>query len=204
MMKKAVGGALALAILLAGCGSKTDANEKNFGEAIRQYLGKEGELCLGGYKWPVAVTGQDLDLQKAFPTSWTAQVVALEAVGLAKSENAKIKGGMYNIQRYYSLTDAAKPFEQQVKKSNSPMVIELCWGKIVLDKIVKWKGPMKLGDYQEANVTYLYKIEGLADWAKKPEILAAFPKVKQTIEGAGKQERQVAVGLSSIGWEVAQ
>lgn len=30
------------------------------------------------------------------------------------------------------------------------------------------EGPMKFGDYQEANVKYQYKIDGLADWAKTP------------------------------------
>ncbi|MDG5826958.1 hypothetical protein MRX60_13075 (plasmid) [Xylella fastidiosa subsp. pauca] len=78
---------------------------------------------------------------------------------------------------------------------------DLCWGKKALDKVVKWEGPMKFGDYQEANVKYLYKIDGLADWAKKPEILAAFPYVGQITEDAGKKEQQHGVKLTSVGWE---
>lgn len=43
-MRKAIIGAAAMAVLLAGCGSKTEANEKNFSAAIEQYLDKKGEL----------------------------------------------------------------------------------------------------------------------------------------------------------------
>lgn len=34
-------------------------------------------------------------------------------------------------------------------------------------------GPMKFGDYQKAGITYTYKVNNLADWAKKPEVQAA-------------------------------
>lgn len=32
-------------VALAACGSKTDANEKNFGAAMSQYFDKKGDLC---------------------------------------------------------------------------------------------------------------------------------------------------------------
>ena len=46
-MKKniAILAALSVATLTA-CGSKTDANEKNFGAAMTQYFDKKGDLCL--------------------------------------------------------------------------------------------------------------------------------------------------------------
>ena len=44
-MKKAIVVLFGVAVL-AGCGSKQDVNEKNFGVAIGQYLDKKGELCL--------------------------------------------------------------------------------------------------------------------------------------------------------------
>jgi len=45
------------ALALAGCGSKQDANEKNFAGAISQALEKGNELCLGLFikQWPVKV-----------------------------------------------------------------------------------------------------------------------------------------------------
>jgi hypothetical protein len=78
---------------------------------------------------------------------------------------------------------------------------DLCWGKKALDKIVKWEGPMKFGDYQEAGITYTYKVNNLADWAKKPEVQAAFPVVKSILDGVGSKESKHAVKLTSQGWE---
>jgi hypothetical protein len=60
---------------------------------------------------------------------------------------------------------------------------------------------MKLGDYQEARVTYLYKIDGLADWTKKSEFQNAFPYIVQIIDPEGKKEQQGGVKLTSLGWE---
>lgn len=215
-MKKAVGSAIAVTILLAGCGSKTDANEKNFGAAVAQYLDKNGELCLNITKWPVDVEDMDLRLQKSMPTGMAGRMAALEMIGLAKSEDAEVPatgfdgkptGMKFKVKRYI-LTDAAKPFERTKEVEhiglNGKIVetqTDLCWGKMTLDKVVKWEGPMKFGDYQEANVKYQYKIDGLADWAKRPEFLAAFPHVGQITEGAGKEEQQHGVKLTNVGWE---
>ncbi len=77
----------------------------------------------------------------------------------------------------------------------------LFWGKQTLDKVVKWQGPMKFCEYQEAVVFYTDKLEQVPDWAKKPEMQAAFPAVKQTLDSAGV-EQQIVLDLSSKGWEV--
>lgn len=215
-MNKAVGSAIAMTILLAGCGSKTAANEKNFGAAVGQYLDKKGELCLNITRWPVDVNGMDLRLQKTMPTGTAGRMASLEAVGLAKGEETEVDivdimgkptGAKTKIKRY-TLTAAAKPFEKtkEVERiglngKTKETQTDLCWGKKTIDTVVKWEGPMKFGDYQEANVKYQYKIDGLADWAKKPEFLAAFPYVGQITGDAGKKEQQHGVKLTSVGWE---
>jgi hypothetical protein len=155
-------------------------------------------------------------MQKTMPTGTAGSMAALEAVGLSKGEDTEIPmtgfdgkptGGKFKVKRYV-LTDAAKPFEQIKEVESFGMngktkgtQTDLCWGKKALDKVVKWEGPMKFGDYQEAKVTYHYKIKELADWAKKPEFLAAFPYVGQIIEGAEKKDEKHGVKLTSVGWE---
>lgn len=215
-MKKAIVVLFGVSIL-AGCGSKQDANEKNFGVAISQYLDKKGELCLRLNKWPVDVSEMDLRMQKTMPTGTAGQMEALAAVGLVSETDTEVDqigmfdnkptGHKFKVKRYV-LTDAGKKFYQekevtQIGLGGAKKVMEsdICYGKKVLDKVVKWEGPMKFGDYQEANVKYLYKIDGLADWAKKPEFLAAFPYVGQIIEAAGTEEQQGGVKLTSVGWE---
>lgn len=136
-------------VTLAACGSKTDANEKNFGAALSQYFEKKGQLCLNQYRdFPVAVTEMDMRLQKTMQSGTANQMAALEAAGLVKCEAAD------NGQRC-SLTDAAKPFVREkeatswgLNGSQKVTQTDLCWGQKSLDKVVKWEGPMKLGDYQ--------------------------------------------------------
>jgi hypothetical protein len=215
-MKNAIAATLVTTILLTGCGSKTDANEKNFGAAIKQYLDKKGELCLNLTRWPIDISQDDLRRQKGFQPGTAGTMAALEAVGLtkgtdtdvqAKSFDGRPNGVTFKVKRY-TLTDAAKPYERQKEASSiglngrtTELRTDLCWGKKVLDKVVKWEGPMKFGDYQEARVKYQYQIDGLADWVRKPEFLAAFPYVGKLIEGAGKDEQQHGVKLTSQGWE---
>ncbi|WP_326999634.1 hypothetical protein [Comamonas testosteroni] len=202
--------------LLAACGNKTDANEKNFGAAMTQYFEKRGDLCLNTRNWPVDVSEMDLRLQKTTQTGTAGQMAALEAVGLVKSEDAAVEvkgffgkptGSKINVKRY-TLTELAKPFAQEknvdsigLNGKTTEKQIDLCWGKKALDKIVKWEGPMKLGEYQEAGVTYTYKVNNAAEWTKKPEIQAAFPIVKTILDGASSKESRHGIKLTSQGWE---
>lgn len=203
-------------VVLVGCGSKTDANEKNFGAAMTQYFDKKGDLCLNTKRWPIDLSEMDLRLQKTLQSGSANQMAALEAAGLVKSEDAEVDimgimgkptGAKARIKRY-TLTDAAKPFAQEkdvasigLNGKTTEKQTDLCWGKKALDKIVKWEGPMKLGDYQEASVTYTYKIANSADWAKKPDVQAAFPFVKSVLDGAGSKEFKHAIKLTNQGWE---
>jgi len=215
-MKKAIIVLVGVAVL-AGCGSKQDANEKNFGTAIGQYLDKKGELCLSLNKWPVDVSEMDVILQKTMPTGTAGQMEALAAVGLTSGTDIEVDqismfgnkptGNKFKVKRYV-LTDAGKKFyrEQEVTQigmdgSKKVMQGDICYGKKALAKVVKWEGPMKFGDYQAANVTYLYKIDNLAEWTKKPEFLAAFPYVGQVIEAAETEEQRGGIKLTSAGWE---
>jgi hypothetical protein len=198
---------------LAACGAKTDANEKNFHAAMTQYFDKKGDLCLNSMRWPVDVTEMDRRLH----TSSESQTFALERAGLAigvETEidiqdfmGSKASGAKARVTRY-TLTDAAKPFIQEKTLDsiglNGKLTVKqvnLCWGKKAIDRIVKWEGPMKFGDYQEAGITYLYKINNTADWARKPEIQAAFPYLKSILDGAGAKESKHALKLTSQGWE---
>lgn len=217
-MKKILAlGIVAGAVSLTACGNKTDANEKNFGAALTQYFDKKGDLCLNTKRWPVDLSEMDLRLQKTMQAGSANQMAALEAAGLVKGEDTEvdIMGFMDNkptgrkakVKRY-TLTDAAKPFAQEKNVDSTGLngkttvkQTDLCWGKKALDKIVKWEGPMKFGDYQEAGITYTYKVNNLADWAKKPDVQAAFPFVKSVLDSAGSKESKHAVKLTSQGWE---
>lgn len=215
-MKKVFCLAVIGAGFLTACGSKTDANEKNFGAALTHYFDKKGELCLGIRKWPVDLSGMDLQMQKTMKTGTANQMAVLESVGLVKGEDATVEGkswsgqpsGMQFKVKRYTLTDVAKKYVREKDVENIGMdgrsmtkQSDLCWGKKALAKVVKWEGPMKLGDYQEARVTYTYKLNDLADWAKNPEIQTVFPVVGRIVQGENTLEEKHGVKLTSEGWE---
>ena len=103
--------------LLAGCGSKNDANEKNLSEATNAYLVKKGQLCLGlASKWPVDL--QDSDRGQGIVRG--SQMAALEKVGLVRSHETETEitplSGARPVKAKvlrYELTDDGKKFYQE-------------------------------------------------------------------------------------------
>jgi hypothetical protein len=96
---------VAAGFILTGCGSKQDANEKNFSAAISQYLDQKGELCLttSGSKWPVDVTKMDLAMKKAIPYGVAGAMEALATAGLVSEVDV-------GAVKRYSLSDMGKNF----------------------------------------------------------------------------------------------
>jgi hypothetical protein len=195
--------------LLAGCGSKNDANEKNLSEATNAYLVKKGQLCLGlASKWPVDL--QDSDRGQGIVRG--SQMAALEKAGLVRSHEAETEitplSGAPPVKSKvlrYELTDDGKKFyrEKEVpgligeKESRG----DICFGQQALDTVVRTEGPIAVGDKKEMTLYYTYKIENLADWAKSPDVQNVFPGIVSTINGAGKTTLNQNLILTDHGWE---
>src|SRR6202167_1703891 len=105
------------ALLLVGCGSKNDANEKNLSDATNAYLVKKGQLCLGlASKWPVDL--QDSDRGQGIVRG--SQMAALEKAGLVRSHEAETEitplSGASPVKSKvlrYELTDDGQKFYQE-------------------------------------------------------------------------------------------
>jgi len=194
-----------LAASLSACNNKTSANEKNFGITVAQYFDKKGDMCLDPVKWPVDVYETDMRQQKLFPDGVAGQMAALEAVGLAKGEDMELPGtfvdgkpnGLQVKVRRYVMTDAAKPYLRADAKRQE----RLCWGRKLLDKVIRWADPSRVGDHEESAVIYTYKLVNVVDWAKKPQVKEAFPVLGRTVDGEHTQKEKLYVKLTPQGWE---
>lgn len=210
----AIAAALAGATL-AGCGGRNSPSEQNFAAAMDQYFEQRGEQCLNTERWPVDVTDMDMRMKDTIQTSKARRMAALEAVGLVAGRTESVEAvdmfgrpnGKTGSVRRYTLTEEAGPYirEEVVKAGDAGgdseiALRDLCWGRKILDKIILWEGPMKFGDYQEARVSYTYKLEDVADWARRPELQSAFPGVGRTLDGAGHREARHTISLTSEGW----
>jgi hypothetical protein len=200
---------LGILLLLAGCGSKNDANEKNLSEATNAYLVKKGQLCLGlAAKWPVDL--QESDRGPGMVRG--SQMAALEKVGLVQSHETETEitplSGAPPVKvkvLRYELTDAGKKFYQEKEAAGLIGAKEsrgdICFGQQALDTVIKTDGPITVGDKKEVTLYYTYKIENLADWAKNPDVQNTFPGIVSTINGAGKTTLNQNLILTDHGWE---
>jgi hypothetical protein len=196
-------------LLLIGCASQKDANEKNFSEALNSYFAKKGQLCLGiPSTWPVDLN----EAERRGGMGTAAEMAALEKVGLVRSHEAETEYMPPLSSRTvktkvlrYELTDNGKTFYREKVRlglaGNKQVQGDLCYGQQALDKIVNWQGPTAARDSKEATVFYTYRIENLADWAKNPNIQRVFPGIVSTIDGAGKTQMNQALTLTSQGWQ---
>ena len=196
-------------LLLAGCGSKNDANEKNLSDATNAYLVKKGQLCLGlAAKWPVDL--QDSDRGPGSVKG--SEMAALKKLGLVSSQETETEvtplSGARSVKvkvLRYELTDDGKKFYQE---KEVPGLIgekesrgDICFGQQALDTVVRTEGPIAVGDKKEITLYYTYKIENLADWAKSPDVQNVFPGIVSTINGAGKTTLNQNLILTDHGWE---
>jgi hypothetical protein len=186
-----------LSATLAACDGKSSANDKNFGAAVTQYLEKKGDMCLDPMKWPVDVYEIDVRQQKLYPDGVAGQMAALEAVGLARGDDAELPGGLKVKARRYTMTDAAKPYLH----TNAGQEPRLCWGRKSLNKVVRWADPAKVNGHDESAVIYTYKLANVADWARKPVVKEAFPVLGRTVDGERTQKEKLYLKLAPQGWE---
>jgi len=193
---------------IAGCATKKSATDKNFSEALNAYLVNKGRLCLGlASKWPI-----DIDLRdRGTNLGQAPAMAALQKVGLVHSYEGETSYtpllsdllSKHEVLRY-ELTDEGRQFyrEKEYSVPNGPSDVhgDLCYGQEAVDRIVKWEGPMDLGNYKQVSVFYTYKIEQLAGWVSDPDVRRAFPSVVLTINSAGQRILTRTLILTNEGW----
>jgi hypothetical protein len=137
-------------------------------------------------------------------------MAALEGVGLVSSTITdaarndvfgRPEGVVRKIKRYELTSKGRRFYREKAGPKGMMSAGDFCYGKVALGSIVRWEGPVKSGEPQQARVTYTYKINDLAEWTKGAAFEAVFQKVAGVVEGAGKMELQKTLVLTSTGWE---
>lgn len=196
---------LAAFLLLGGCTREKKLGTVNFTNAINQYLAKHGQECTYfAQAFPIDVLASELKDQ----SGTSAEMAALEKAGLVRGNDttAVIHGMMGALGasaprpvRRYKVTDDGKKYFQ-VKPGVLGQSSAFCYGQEQVDSIVKWDEPTTQDGASVTEVTYTYKFQQLADWAKLPDVEQAFPAIKSTVEQAGTNQ-VVEAHLTNNGWE---
>ena len=180
---------------------------KIFSQVLQKFIAsKPGpNICLPplfGFGESVSDTVDvNLDMEMQLPgmnsaTSRSAQLKALEAAGLVSStESTRTLNN--KVQRVLTYRRTAKGLASSQGAS-------ICYARGELDQVVKWKGPIVLGEYQAAFVYYTVKTTHVEDWAKSAEIQSAFPTTVPIVKGEAAKVRQAVIDLSSEGWDIAE
>jgi hypothetical protein len=103
--------------------------------------------------------------------------------------------------RRYELTAEGKKYFQQLPGAFG-QTGGFCYGQKKVDSIVKWTEPATASSQVE--VTYTYKIENLAGWARRFDVRQAFSDVWVTLNGASQVTEIAGLQLTRKGWEVLE
>ncbi len=200
--------AIAVGVLAAGCATGAPSGQskagyaETFSDVLRKSFAetKNDNVCLpqlfgfGNVATDSAEVAPD-NPGGLFLPNRNAQFKALESAGLvAGTESERMVAG-----KAQHFTTYRRTAQGEATFFNATF----CYARVEFDRVVKWKGPIVLGDYRVAWVYYATKPGHVADWARAPEIVAAFPTVKAFLNDPPK-ERQVAIDLSSEGWDIAE
>lgn len=190
---------IAIAMAITACGSKDDPTRENFAATIDQYLQQNGRVCLDSTRWPAAVM-----ITKTSASSVERQMMALQSVGLIKKV-----GEAKPWSQTFDLTDAAKPYlvdrKFRIVKIGTIEEISvptLCWAQKKLHEVDQWDKPMQLGEFQMTEVLHTFKLENVAEWARRPEVQEAFPVIRQQLKDGDQGKGRMPVKLTSEGWQV--
>jgi len=200
-------------LCINGCSKSEPDYKKIFTDLAAQNFQKNGRQCIRIVTWDIKKGFSTLSSENRNDQPNENQMAALEKLGLLNVTEATVQendfldrpsGPKIAVKRY-SISDKAKPFSFENNEQNifgkKIKATYLCWGAVGLNQVTKWEGPMKFGDYAEAEIFYTYKIIDLADWAKNPILKQSFPYVDRILNGEGKIENHIAAKLTSNGWE---
>jgi len=209
-MKRQTICALLALTLMAGCGpNKRELNQSNLTQAMNDYLGTRGDLCLAKNSWPVVVT----EAESKAGSRNALQMPVLERLGLVEGVDAMAAqtgedGAVTQVHaRRYTLTAEGKKYylaRPSRKTATGNRFAEadhdFCAAHLSLDKVVGWEPSATPGAKNEAVVTYTYKVKP-APWTADGALRTVFPMVDAVIRGAGRMQLKETVVLGANGWE---
>lgn len=192
---KLVSIAVSITLALAACSNPKAANKANFKEALQAYY-DDNPACVASFldEFPGDVT---IDERPIFGGK-DYRAAALETALFIKSNERKNKTFSGNQT---TITVSLSPLGKQYAKISNGSTqgrLEFCYGKYVVDDIVRFTEPNNMMGMTISEVTYSKRVTDVADWAKSPKALEAWKQISRDQE---KQEPQMdALVLTNEGW----
>lgn len=166
-------------IACVGCSDPKAANEKNFGNAIAEFLKSEGKsdaYCIGLKEYP----------RKSYSPDYDDDL--LVAAGLLKVG----KPDAYGIT-VRDLTEKGKKYFTPGKG--------FCYGQPTLHRIVNFSEPSSEFGSSMSEVNYEYKIENIPEWALEESVQKDRSGIRKAVSSQREPIReQDTLILTNNGW----
>lgn len=202
MKKRIICAVVLTALVLVGCGSKQDANEKNFKIAIQNYLDSAYPKCYFFENFPAVA--MDFDLKNEKGTLAALLKTGLVSVKDEPHEEAQFFGNKKTVIKptFYLTEEGKKFYKTDVEKTLGGQSIGgFCMGKAKVQDVPQFTEPSDMFGQKISRVNYTYVVSDLPSWTKSPEILSAIPSLKPDVESENTPIKGLdAVVLTNNGW----
>ncbi|HEY4375328.1 MAG TPA: hypothetical protein VGN52_25615 [Burkholderiales bacterium] len=210
-----VAGALALFAVAAQAAQPAAPTRAAMTAALKQYLAKRGDLCIGRYDWPIDVPVAEF----AEATRDTLQLPTMENAGLLSSSTLTVERAegeddakqvkQVEVRRYELTPEGRKFYLKRQMVSGGPggtpvqHAGDFCAGQLTLDKVVSWQKPVQKDSHEETTVSYTYHINAYS-WARDEDLQGVFPMVERVVNGDRKLELQQRMRRVGSQWVAVQ
>jgi hypothetical protein len=171
----ALAASAAVALVAAGCHSKTAATPENFTAGLNAFFAEHPECLLPNAPRFPYETGD--------PTEMKQMNALVAAQLLTVSSEQSIR-----VSRYTPTPTGAR------------LAPKFCYGHRVVTSIDSFTPPTPANGFPESQVVYHYKIEDLPVWANSAGIRSAFPDMAQKTSGTASDKATMASTIA--GWKV--
>ncbi|WP_175772922.1 hypothetical protein [Paraburkholderia phenazinium] len=176
---------LTTCIVLAACSNKKDATQSNFEEAIKAGLATGPSMCVTvAASWPDDVRDTD-DRSRQLRPFVNASLLSAKPITIPDMFGRKVPGHRYNV------TEAGQQFAERGA---------FCYGKARFVKLLSWDPVTTAIRISTTKAFFTYEIDGLAGWATRDDVQAAFPNLRTVVQGQDHLKMQMKLIMDSDHW----
>lgn len=198
---------IAFTATLCGCNNPKAANKENFAKVLTPYVAKNSDGFSRSLKYCNINIG-NMPTERVYGTSdnddFSRKLEALKNTGIitidSREEDRPFQGRV--TIRKYDLTEKGKQIAKAISGTD---VFYLPYCQVAFGEVKIFTEPADAFGAKVSQVDYTYIIEKVDEWVNHPEILQAYPEVKQALDSVGKPlDGKKALVLTSEGWSTGE
>lgn len=199
---------IAITTTLSGCNNPKAANKENFAKVLSEYVAKNSAGFSRSLKYCNIHIGQmpsegvfsgtpsDDDFARKLESLKSAGILTIDS----REEDRPYQGRV--TIRKYDLTEKGKQIAKAISGSD---VFYLPYCQVAFKEVKLFTEPADAFGAKVSQVDYTYAIEKVDDWVNNPEIIQAYPEVKEALDSVGKAlDGKKALVLTSEGWSTGE